>query len=73
LGGALGLAVLSGVAAASTTHYLQHTPEKASALVHGFHTAYFAGAVFAVGAAMVATFVIKQKAVQAGDAAAGVH
>jgi EmrB/QacA subfamily drug resistance transporter len=71
LGGALGLAVLSGVAAASTSHFMRHTPNQTTALVHGFHTAYFAGAAFAVGAAMVATFVIRQQAVQANAAAAG--
>ncbi|HEX7963004.1 MAG TPA: MFS transporter [Candidatus Saccharimonadales bacterium] len=68
LGGALGLAVLSGVAAASTTRYLHHTGGQPShaltntALVHGFHTAYFTASAFAVAAALVATFVIKQKA-----------
>jgi len=69
VGGALGLAILSGVAAASTSRFLQplaaHGVDqqvKAAALVHGFHTAYYIAACFAIGAAMVATFVIKQKA-----------
>lgn len=78
LGGAVGLAVLSGVAASSTTRYFQHhgmTQGPAPALVHGFHSAYFAAAGFAVGAALIATFVIKQKAVaaDAGAATAGMH
>jgi EmrB/QacA subfamily drug resistance transporter len=62
IGGALGLAVLSGVAAASTTRFVQHAHADAqTALVHGFHTAFYVGAGFAVAAALVATFVIKQK------------
>jgi EmrB/QacA subfamily drug resistance transporter len=65
LGGALGLAILSGVAAASTSKFLVHTPEQVPALVHGFHAAYYTAACFAVGSALVATFVIKQKAVSA--------
>jgi hypothetical protein len=40
-------------------------------LVHGFHSAYFTAAFFALGAALVATFVIKQQAKGAeGDAPA---
>lgn len=60
IGGALGLAVLSGVAAASTSRFAHHQGDARIALVHGFHAAFYAGACFAVGAALVATFVIKQ-------------
>ncbi len=64
IGGALGLAILSGIAASSTTKYLTHTVHATpdAALVHGFHQAYFIGAGFAIAAAAIATFVIKQQA-----------
>ncbi len=67
IGGALGLAILSGVSAASTVLFFHHTPDKDAAMVHGFHTAYYIGACFAIGSAMVATFIIKQKAPGAGE------
>jgi EmrB/QacA subfamily drug resistance transporter len=71
IGGALGLAVLSGVAAAATTSYFRGHGAGGTvdgALVNGFQAAYYTGAAIAVGAALVATFVIKQKA---GKAATG--
>jgi EmrB/QacA subfamily drug resistance transporter len=68
LGGALGLAVISGVAAAATTNFLKTSPDVLAATVHGFQSAYYTAAALALGAALVATFVIKQKAVGAeGD------
>ena len=75
LGGALGLAILSGVAAASTTHFMSGGGQTVPGLVHGFHTAYYTAACFAIGAAMVATFIIKQKAVSAdpGEPAPTTH
>jgi len=75
VGGALGLAVLSAVAASSTTRFLHHSFDVPTGLVHGFHAAYITAAGFAIGAALVATFVIKQQARGAeGDAhAPSVH
>jgi MFS family permease len=76
LGGALGLAILSGVAASSTTHFLtSHTGQTVPSLVHGFHAAYYTAACFAIGSALVATFIIKQKAVSqdAGEPQEPVH
>lgn len=67
IGGALGLAVLSGVAASHTTNALKelgHQPstlDLAEALVGGWHVAFYAGAGFAVLAAIVATVIIKQR------------
>ncbi|HSW66260.1 MAG TPA: MFS transporter [Bacillota bacterium] len=80
VGGALGLAILSGVAASSTTRFLtSHAASpamKAAATVHGFHDAYFVGACFAATAAVLAALVIKQQSPGAkGDAqpAAAMH
>jgi sugar phosphate permease len=63
IGGSLGLAILSGVAASATTRYFTHHAKALPpvALVHGFHDAYFIAACFAVGSALVAAFVIKQR------------
>lgn len=66
IGGALGLAVLSGVAASHTTNAISklgHQPslmETAHALVGGWHIAFYVGVGFAVLATIVATLVIKQ-------------
>lgn len=67
VGGSLGLAVLTGIAASSTTRFLQHAhtaPTHAlvtAATVHGFHDGYLVGSTFGVAAALIATFVIKQQ------------
>jgi predicted MFS family arabinose efflux permease len=71
LGGALGLAVLSGVAAASTTRFMHTSGQPVAGLVHGFHAAYYTAACFAIASALVATFVIKQKAVSAAPEEGG--
>lgn len=66
IGGALGLAVLSGVAASHTTNALSklgHAPtplDVATATVGGWHTAFYVGVGFAVLAATVATTIVKQ-------------
>ncbi|MGF7229266.1 MAG: MFS transporter [Candidatus Saccharibacteria bacterium] len=66
IGGALGLAVLSGVAASHTTHALRalnHAPaasDIARATVGGWTNAFYAGFGFALLAALVATTVVKQ-------------
>ncbi|HXE10146.1 MAG TPA: MFS transporter, partial [Verrucomicrobiae bacterium] len=69
IGGALGLAVLTGIAASSTTRYidglhLHAAPTHAqitAATVHGFHNGYLIASTFGIAAALIATFVIKQQ------------
>jgi EmrB/QacA subfamily drug resistance transporter len=69
VGGSLGLAVLSGVAASSTAHYLQRahavvTPAlSAAAAVHGFHAGYYVAVCFPIAASVFAALIIKQKKV----------
>ncbi len=69
VGGALGLAVLTGIATSSTTHYIKNlnltapptAHQLASATVHGFHNGYLIASTFGIVAALIATFVIKQQ------------
>ncbi|HWB38801.1 MAG TPA: MFS transporter [Candidatus Saccharimonadales bacterium] len=69
IGGALGLAVLTGVATSSTTRYIQNlhlhaSPTHANVLagtVHGFHDGYLLAASFGVAAALIATIVIRNQ------------
>lgn len=66
IGGAVGLAVLSGVAASHTTSELSklgHAPSMldiATATVGGWHIAFYVGLGFAVLSAAAATFIVKQ-------------
>ena len=71
IGGSLGLAVLTGIATSSAAHYIQNVhlhgaPTHAlvnAATVHGFHDGYLIASTFGIGAAILATFVIRaQKA-----------
>lgn len=59
VGGALGLAILSGVATTAATNTKTLNPLVAT--VNGYHTAILVAAAFAFTAAIVAFFVIKQK------------
>lgn len=69
VGGALGLAVLTGIATSATTRYIDNlqltaapTQEQlATATVHGFHEGYLIATSFGIAAALIATFVIKQQ------------
>ncbi len=69
VGGALGLAVLTGIATSSTTRFLHNLNlleppthmELAKATVHGFHDGYLIASTFGIVAALIATFVIKQQ------------
>lgn len=69
VGGALGLAVLTGIATSSAAHYvtnlhLMSAPTQqqlAAATVHGFHDGYLIGSTFGIAASLIATFVIKQQ------------
>jgi EmrB/QacA subfamily drug resistance transporter len=65
IGGALGLAVLTGIATSSTAHFLanlQAQPDNAAvaaATVHGFQDGYLIAACFGIVASLLATFVIR--------------
>ena len=65
IGGALGLAILTGLASSSAASFLRHTahPDKMTAVaaqVHGFHAAFYLASAFMVGAAVTATVLMKQ-------------
>jgi EmrB/QacA subfamily drug resistance transporter len=64
IGGALGLAVLSGISASSTTRYLENShPEThatvVAATVHGFQSGYYTAAVFTLLAVVFAVAILK--------------
>lgn len=69
IGGALGLAVLTGIATSSTTRYLNNLnllrppthPQLAAATVHGFHDGYLIASTFGIFASLIATFVIRNQ------------
>jgi EmrB/QacA subfamily drug resistance transporter len=69
IGGALGLAVLTGVAASSTTRFIQglhlHAApthaQIAAASVHGFHDGYLLGSTFGLVASLLALLVIRRQ------------
>jgi len=84
IGGALGLAVLTGVATSSSTRYIQSlhlhaAPTHANILagtVHGFHDGYLLASSFGVAAALIATLVIREQRAKAGSSpaeAVGMH
>lgn len=80
IGGALGLAILSGVAAASAKSYLSghittaaNPLTQAAAQVHGFHHALYVGTAFAVGASVVALLFVREVKVAATEPAAAMH
>jgi EmrB/QacA subfamily drug resistance transporter len=64
IGGSLGLAVLTGIAASSTTRYLHNARSHshnliATATVHGFRTGFYVSVGFALAASLLALLVIK--------------
>jgi EmrB/QacA subfamily drug resistance transporter len=69
IGGSVGLAVLSGVAASASTSYIKDLGLRAhahatamqtsAASVHGYHDGFLIASCFGIGASLVATFVIK--------------
>jgi predicted MFS family arabinose efflux permease len=66
IGGALGLAILTGVSASSAAHFAKAAvhPSAATPLeaaLHGYHSAFYLASGFMVGAAVIATIVLKQK------------
>ena len=65
VGGSLGLAVLTGVAASSTTKYLVSHPATtqlahATAIVHGYSAGFYTAMAFSIAASLIALVVIKQ-------------
>ena len=68
IGGAIGLAVLSAVAATSTKHALATGSSAPQARIDGFQTGFQIAVFFAVAAMLVALFVLKNKRVRASEA-----
>lgn len=73
IGGALGLAVLTGVATAATTRFIQDLhlhaapthAQQAAALVHGFHNGYLIASTFGIIASLLAAIVIRNQPAKA--------
>ncbi len=67
VGGALGLAVLTGIATSASTHYVQNLHLQAApthevisaATVHGFHDGYLIASTFGIVASLIAVVVIR--------------
>jgi EmrB/QacA subfamily drug resistance transporter len=77
MGGSLGLAILTGIAASSTVVFLKvhkATSSLASkaAIVHGYQHGFYIAACFAASASIVAIFVVKQKRIPTGEKSAPV-
>ena len=75
VGGSLGLAVLSGIAASSTARFLVHSSAQhgsaviAAATVHGYKQGFYVAVTFSILASLLAIVVIKNKIVKADHAA----
>ena len=73
IGGALGLAVLTGIATSTSARYLTNlhlhgAPGRKRwrmATVHGFHNGYLIASTFGIAGSLIATFVIKQQKAKA--------
>ncbi len=73
IGGSLGLAILSSVAAATTASALIATPgEPTQALLSGFHSAFYIGMGFGVLASVLALLLIRQNKMSAVEISPGV-
>lgn len=79
IGGALGLAILTGIATSSSLNYIKHlnsAPNGASQLaaqVQGFHSAFYVAASFMIAASAIALVVIKQSKADIKAAAIAMH
>ena len=75
IGGSLGLAILSGIAASATTatSLSSSVNDSRASLVDGFHAAYLGGAVFALVATCVAFFFLKPIAAAAHEPTPALH
>lgn len=73
VGGAIGLAVLTGVSSSAAAGYVKHlatAPNKLTPLaaeVHGFHAAFLVGTGFMIAASVLATVLLKQQKVSGKD------
>ena len=70
IGGSLGLAVLSGIAASSTVRFIQNAHSAshatvAAATVHGYNQGFRIAVFFSLTASLIAILVVKQKKVSA--------
>lgn len=79
IGGALGLAVLTGIATSTSLRYIQNlhaVPTHLTPLVarvNGFHAAFYVAACFMLGASVIAAVLIKQAKVDPAAAALSMH
>jgi len=84
IGGAVGLAVLTGLSTSAATRFMQYLHgapgrlAQMSAEVHGFHVAFYVATGFMIGASVLATLLLKQpkqtaQEAQAETAAIGMH
>jgi EmrB/QacA subfamily drug resistance transporter len=73
IGGAIGLAVLTGVSTSAASNYVKHlttAPDKLTPLtaeVHGFHTAFYVAMTFMISASVLAALLLKQQKVSAHE------
>ncbi|HSX05298.1 MAG TPA: MFS transporter [Candidatus Saccharimonadales bacterium] len=75
MGGAIGLAVLTGISTSAAVSYITNlhlhsapaTSAQLAAMVHGFHEAFLVASCFMLGAAVLATVLIKQQKVSDSD------
>lgn len=76
VGGAIGLAVLTGLSTSAAARYMQHLHGASTKLagvtaeVHGFHVAFYMASAFMLGAAVLATVLLKQQKNTPKEAAA---
>jgi EmrB/QacA subfamily drug resistance transporter len=76
IGGAIGLAILTGLSSSAAVRYiknLHHAPNKLASMaaeVHGFHIAFYVATGFMVLAAVLATSILKQPKLTAAERAA---
>lgn len=79
VGGAIGLAVLTGLSTSAAARYmerLQTVPNKLTPLVaevHGFHVAFYVGAGFMIAASVLAAVLLKQQKVSQADVEAAMQ
>lgn len=66
VGGALGLAILTGLASSKTTDFIRHATHPnaltpLAAAVHGYHAAFYLATAFMIGASIIAAVLVKQQ------------
>jgi EmrB/QacA subfamily drug resistance transporter len=71
IGGALGLAILSGIFASQVSKSLAHGADFAHAQVAGFHDAFLVGSTFTFAASILALILVKQRRGEVVAAEAG--